>query len=197
MKKTIFSICLAVIVAFAISSCSTTSSAVQHTEQFPKFVPIEKMASVELGSTYDEVVKYFGCPPHDFISRQKDGYSIYQYKYRIVYRDLEPSRFDQKGNETAGSESYYGDIKDAFLFFKGGKLMDIQTEDGFRLSCDWVMHNNTLYNISKDGTGYQTDGIQRDKNKDVVPKGGKSEKPQEPAEQQDNKSGFLKLFKKK
>ena len=196
MKKTIFSICLAVIVAFAISSCSSTSTAV-HTEQFPKYVPIDKLLSVELGSTYEDVVKYFGCAPLDLVSRQKDGYSIYQYKYRIFYRDLEPRLFDQKGNETAGPESYYGELKDVFLFFKGGKLMDIQTENGFRFSVDWVMINNTLYNISKVGTGYNTETIHRDKSKDVVPKSGKSEKPQEPAEQQDNKSGFLKLFKKK
>ena len=195
MKKTILSICLAVFVALAMSSCTTTSNAV-HTEQFPKYVPIDKLLSVELGSSYEDVVKYLGCAPLDIVSRQKDGYSIYQYKYRIFYRDLEPRLFDQKGNETAGPESYYGALKDAFLFFKGGKLMDIQTENGFRFSADWVMINNTLYNISKDGTGYNTDNMNRDKSKDVVPKSD-SGKPAASTEEQGGCKFKLPFFKKK
>jgi hypothetical protein len=194
MKKTLLSICLAAFVAFVMSSCSTSSNAV-HTEQFPKYVPIDKLLSIEMGSTYDDVVKYLGCAPIDLVSRQKDGYSIYLYKYRIFYRDLEPRLFDQKGSETSGTESYYGDLKDAYLFFKGGKLMDIQTENGFRFSADWVMINNTLYNISKDGTGYNTENMHRDKNKDVVPKDN-AKVEEQPAEQQGGKMK-LPFFKSK
>ena len=175
MKKNFLSICLAAFVALTICSCSTT-------EQFPKYVPIDKMLSVPLGSSYDDVVKYLGCPPLDLVSRQKDGYSIYQFKYRIFYRDLDPRLFDQRGSETAGPESYYGDLQDAFLFFKGDKLMDIQTVNGLCFSADWVLINNTLYNISKDGIGYNLENLHRDRSKDLVPgnKGTNEGKPKLP-----------------
>lgn len=158
MKKNIISISLAVLVAFIFASCKSSAPAVV-TEQLPKYVGIDKVLSVEMGSTYDEVVKHFGSAPIDVISRQKDGYSIYLYKYRIVYRDIDPRAFDVKGNEAAGPESYYDGLKDLYLFFKGGKLMDIQTEVGFGYSTKWVMINNTLYNISKNGTGYNTESM--------------------------------------
>lgn len=176
MKKFLFSVSIALFVAFAMCSCKSNSV---YTEQFPKYVPIDKLLSVQLGSTYDDVVKYLGCAPIDLVSRQKDGYEVFQYKYRIVYRDLEPRLFDQRGSETAGTESYYGGLKDAYLFFKGGKLMDIQTANGLRYSADWVMINNTLYNISKDGTGYNAQSMSQHKgdvpSEDSKPAGQSSE----------------------
>jgi hypothetical protein len=195
MKKNILSISLAVLVAFIFASCKSSAPAVV-TEQLPKYVDIAKVLSVEMGSTYDEVVKHFGSAPIDVVSRQKDGYSIYLYKYRIVYRDIDPRAFDVRGNEAAGPESYYGDLKNLYLFFKGGKLMDIQTEVGLGYSTKWVMINNTLYNISKNGTGYNTEAMAPAAgDQSVVPTENTDSKPAQSNDQQQSGKFKLPFFK--
>jgi hypothetical protein len=183
MKKTFFYLCAVAVMAFFMSSCSSTAPV--HTEQYPKYVSVEKLLSVELGSSFDQVVKYMGCAPVDLISRQKDGYSIYVYKYKILYRDLDPNLFNTRGSETSGNESYVDDLKSVYLFFKGDKLMDIQTENGLRFSAQWVMINNTLYNISKNGTGFNPENMTTG-GKDVVPQDD-TKKEAAPAEQGSSK----------
>ncbi len=153
MKKRLF------LAAFAMAMIAMTFTGCKTTVPMPRYVPLDKVLSLELGSTYDQVVQQFGgLPnglPYDVISRQKDGYSIYLYKYRTYFREVRPDNYDRKGHEWTGELVYYGEPKNLYLFFnKEGKLMDIQTEEGLTYSADWLMINNTLYNIGKSGKGY-------------------------------------------
>ena len=152
MKKQLFLASLVVITALFLSSCKTTVP-------MPRYVPLDKVLTLQMGSTFEEVVQYFGGTPngmpYDIISRQKDGYSIYVYKYRTYFREVFPENYDRKGNEWTGELVYYGEPKNLYLFFnKEGKLMDIQTDEGLAYSADWLMINNTLYNVGKSGKGY-------------------------------------------
>lgn len=152
MKKHLFLASVVVVTAFFFSSCKTTVP-------MPRYVPLDKVLTLQLGSTFDEVVQFFGgIPngmPYDVVSRQKDGYSIYVYKYRTYYREILPENYDRKGNEWNGELVYYGEPKNLYLFFnKDGKLMDIQTDEGLAYGADWLMINNTLYNVGRSGKGY-------------------------------------------
>lgn len=145
--------------AFVMAMVAMTFTGCKTTTPMPRYVPLDKVLSLELGSTYDEVVQAFGgLPnglPYDIVSRQKDGYSIYVYKYRTYFRETNPSDYDRKGNEWTGNLVYYGEPKTLYLFFnKENKLMDIQTEDGLEYGADWLMINNTIYNVGKSGKGY-------------------------------------------
>jgi len=152
MKKNLFLASVVVVMALFFSSCKTTVP-------MPRYVPLNKVLTLPLGSTFEEVVQYFGGGengmPYDIISRQKDGYSIYVYQYRTYYREVIPENYDRKGSEWNGELVYYGEPKNLYLFFnKEGKLMDIQTEEGLAYGADWLMINNTLYNVGRSGKGY-------------------------------------------
>lgn len=149
MKKQFILASMVAIAALMLSSCSTT-------EKLPRYVSVEKVISLELGSSYKTVVTHFNSEPYDLVCRQKDGVSIYVYKYRIFHREIKASEFDKKGHEVSGESAYYGDLKNLYLFFKDDKLYDIQTDDGLTYGANWVMINNTLYNISDSGDGYNT-----------------------------------------
>lgn len=118
------------------------------TMQAAKFASVENVMALKINSTLEEVIMILGSKPYNIYSNQKDGYTIYTYKYKLVERKVNPSLINSRGGETTGTEVYNGKEHTLFLLFKDGKLESFVTSDGRKDSCPLIMLNNTLYTIS-------------------------------------------------
>jgi hypothetical protein len=127
---------------FLLSSCKTV--------QVAKFASVENVMELKINSTLDEVISKLSSKPYNIYSNQKEGYTIYTYKYKVVERKVNPKLINSKGGETTGTEVYNGKEHTLFLLFKDGKLESFVTTDGRKDSNALVMLNNTLYTISMD-----------------------------------------------
>jgi hypothetical protein len=101
-----------------------------------------------------EVIASLGSKPYNVYSNQKDGYTIYLYKYKLIERKADPLTVNEIGGETTGKEVYSPKEQNLFLLFKDGKLESYVTSSGRKDSNPLVMFNNTLYTISSDKGKY-------------------------------------------
>ena len=129
-----------------LSSCKTV--------QVAKFASVENVMELKINSTLDEVISKLGSKPYNIYSNQKEGYTIYTYKYKVVERKVNPEMINRRGGETTGTEVYNGKEHTLFLLFKDGKLESFVTTDGRKDSNPLIMLNNTLYTISMDKGKY-------------------------------------------
>ena len=132
--------------AVLLSSCKTV--------QVAKFASVENVMELKINSTLDEVISKLGSKPYNIYSNQKEGYTIYTYKYKVVERKVNPKLIKSKGGETTGTEVYNGKEHNLFLLFKDGKLESFVTTDGRKDSNALIMLNNTLYTISSNKGEY-------------------------------------------
>ncbi len=129
-----------------LSSCKTI--------QVAKFASVESVMELKINSSLEEVIAKLGSKPYNIYSNQKEGYTIYTYKYKVVERKVNPKLVNSKGGETTGTEVYNGKEHTLFLLFKEGKLESFVTTDGRKDSNPLIMLNNTLYTISMDKGKY-------------------------------------------
>ena len=129
-----------------VTSCKTV--------QVAKFASIESVMELKINSSLDEVISKLGSKPYNIYSNQKEGYTIYTYKYKVVERKINPKLVNSRGGETTGTEVYNAKEHTLFLLFKDGKLESLVTTDGRKDSNPLIMLNNTLYTISKDKGKY-------------------------------------------
>jgi hypothetical protein len=127
-------------------SCKTT--------QVAKFASVENVIELKINNSLEEVISKLGSKPYNIYSNQKEGYTIYTYKYKVVERKVNPKLINRKGGETNGTEVYNGKEHTLFLLFKDGKLESFVTTDGRKDSNPLIMLNNTLYTISMDKGKY-------------------------------------------
>jgi len=146
MKKlmTIFGAIL--FVSVFLSSCKTV--------QVAKFASVENVMELKINSTLEEVFSKLGSKPYNIYSNQKEGYTIYTYKYKVVERKENPKWINRLGGETTGKEVYNSKEHTLFLLFKDGKLESLVTTDGRKDSNALIVLNNTLYTISMDKGKY-------------------------------------------
>lgn len=154
MKKSLIIFSVVAFFGLLVSSCSTPR------ELHPKYVGVERVMTVPMGSSYDEVVRYFGSSPYEMLSRQLDGYQVFVWKYRVVNRWVTADEYDSKGGEYNGSEQYVGDLKDVFALFKNDRLMDLITVEGSVSSPEYILITNTIYQVTKDAKGYSVDKLE-------------------------------------
>ena len=138
-----------IIVGFAIvvglSSCTVQNSAM--------FTSVEKIIKLNLNSTLDETIKTLGSEPHNVYSSQLEGYSVYEYKYKLIERVVSPYKVNEIGGETTGTVVYNPKEHNLVLFFKDNKLMGYVTDEGKKNS-SLIVLNNTLYMCSKERGQY-------------------------------------------
>ncbi len=141
MKKIIIIISA---VTLLLSSCSTQS------KTSAKFTSIEKVINLKLNSSLEETIETLGCSPYNLYSSQLNGYTVYEYKYKLVERTISPYKMNEIGSETDGKESYNPAEQKLFLFFKEGKLEAFVTQEGEGRSVPLVLLNNRIYSVSTD-----------------------------------------------
>jgi len=146
MKKIlVFSLSI-VVGASMLTSCKIT--------QVAKFASVENVMELKINSSLEEVISKLGSKPYNVYANQKDGYTIYTYKYKLVEREVNPKLVNTRGGETTGTEVYNGKEQTLFLLFKENKLESYVTTDGRRDSNPLITLNNTLYTISSDKGKY-------------------------------------------
>ena len=133
-------------VSIFLSSCKTI--------QVAKFASVEEVMELKINSSLEEVISKLGSKPYNIYSNQKNGYTIYTYKYKLVEREVNPKLVNRKGGETTGTEVYNKEEHTLFLLFKDGKLESFVTADGRKDSNPLIMLNNTMYTISMDKGKY-------------------------------------------
>lgn len=124
------------------------------TVQVAKFASVDNVMELKVNSTLEEVISKLGSKPYNIYSNQKEGYTIYTYKYKVVERKVAPMKINSRGEEATGTEVYNGKEHNLFLLFKDSKLESFVTTDGRKDSNPLIMHNNTLYTISSDKGKY-------------------------------------------
>ena len=181
MKKIIAIFSMVALFGLVVTSCSTPK------ELHSKFVNVERVMTVPMGSSYDEVVRYFGSSPYEMLSRQLDGYQIFVWNYRVVDREVSASEYNSKGGESSGNEKYVGELKTVYALFKNDKLMDLITDEGSVRSPELLLITNTIYQVTKDAKGYSVDKLEY--SKPVIEK--KKESTFNPEQKKKSKVPFL------
>ncbi len=188
MKKSFSIFCLVAFLGLLVSSCSTESNLPKETHA--KFVGVDRLMTVPMGSSYDEVVRYFGSAPYEMLSRQLDGYQIFVWKYRVVHREVTSKEYDARGGESNGNEKYVKELKDVYALFKNDRLMDLITTDGRSESPDLLLITNTIYQVTKDAQGYSVDKLEFKKSAPAANEEKPSAQPV-PGNQKKSKFSFL------
>ncbi len=134
------------ILAVILPSCKTV--------QVPKFTSIDNVLTLTINSTIQDVENKLGCKPYNIYSNQKDGYTIYVYKYKVLERKVNPKMVNKIGGEIIGTDVYNGKENNLYLYFTGGKLESLITTDGRKDSNVLLLLNNTLSAISQDKGKY-------------------------------------------
>lgn len=146
MKKHLLIVCAVALSLLALSGCNTQG-------QFAKFTSSDRLYQVQIGNSYETVVSTLGCEPYNLLCKQRDGYDIYVYKYKIVERMFSANIINDRGSEAAGSEVYKDKLENAILIFKDNKLESIITGEGRKDGSQIVMIHNSIYEISKNAKG--------------------------------------------
>ena len=146
MKKTKLILLTTFFVALLVASCKIV--------QVPKFTTSDNLLKIELNSSLEDVVQTLGCNPYNMLSSQVDGYTIYQYKYKMVERKVSPKMINQRGGEIIGTDAYNPRQQDLLLFFKEGKLETFITTEGKNNSRADIKLANTIYVITRDRDSY-------------------------------------------
>ena len=134
--KESFNITLFIIITlFSFSSCKVV--------QTSKFASSDQLLKVELNSTLDDVIAVLGTKPYNILGSQTDGYTIYQYHYKLVERTID-----------FNSKTYNSDKQDLLLFFRDNKLESFVTTEGQSNVQYDIKLANTLYVISENRDGY-------------------------------------------
>ena len=146
MKKTKLILLTTFFAALLVASCKLV--------QVPKFTTSDNLLKIELNSSLEDVVQTLGCNPYNMLSSQVDGYTIYQYKYKMVERKVSPKMINQRGGEIIGTDVYNPRQQDLLLFFKEGKLETFITTEGKKNSRADIKLANTIYVITRDRDSY-------------------------------------------
>ena len=146
MKKTKLILLTTFFAALLVTSCKVV--------QVPKFTTSDNLLKIELNSSLEDVVQTLGCNPYNMLSSQVDGYTIYQYKYKMVERKVSPKMINQRGGEIIGTDVYNPRQQDLLLFFKEGKLETFITTEGKNNSRADIKLANTIYVITRDRDSY-------------------------------------------
>ena len=146
MKKTKTILFFTIFTTLLITSCKLV--------QVPKFTTSDNLLKIELNSSLEDVVNILRCNPYNMLSSQVDGYTIYQYKYKMVERKVSPKIIHSVGGEKVGTEAYNSKEQDLLLFFKGGKLETFITTEGKKNSQSDIKLANTIYVITRDRDNY-------------------------------------------
>ena len=146
MKKTKLILLTTFFAALLVASCKLV--------QVPKFTTSDNLLKIELNSSLEDVVQTLGCNPYNMLSSQVDGYTIYQYKYKMVERKVSPKMINQRGGEIIGTDVYNPRQQDLLLFFKEGKLETFITTEGKNNSRADIKLANTIYVITRDRDSY-------------------------------------------
>lgn len=131
-----------IILIIILPSCKTV--------QVPKFASIDNVLTLTLNSTIQDVENKLGCKPYNIYSNQKDGYTIYVYKYKVLERKVNSKIVNKIGGETVGTDVYNGKENNLYLYFSGGKLESLITTDGRKESNVLLLLNNTILAVSQD-----------------------------------------------
>lgn len=118
------------------------------TIQLPKFASVENVVDLRVDDSLSDVIKTLGSEPYNVYMNQRDGYTIYLYKYKLVERQVRPKWANTRGGETTGREVYHGKEHTLYLFFKEGKLDSYITTDGRKEGETLIMQKNTLEAIT-------------------------------------------------
>ncbi len=146
MKQTTTLLLTAIFTTLLVTSCKVV--------QVPKFTTSDNLLKIELNSSLEDVVNTLGCNPYNMLSSQVDGYTIYQYKYKMVERKVSPKIINSVGGEKVGTEAYNSKEQDLLLFFKGDKLETFITTEGKKNSRSDIKLANTIYVITRDRDSY-------------------------------------------
>ena len=184
MKKTFVIFSIVAMFGLLVSSCSTPK------ELHAKFVGVERVMTVPMGSSYEEVVRYFGSSPYEMMSRQLDGYQVFVWKYRVVNREVTAKEYDSKGGESNGNEKYVGELKNVYALFKNDRLMDLITVDGSVATPELLLITNTIYQVTKDAKGYSVEDLNYLKPEDLEYLKSMKSKEKGPVAVPDKKSKF-------
>jgi len=90
--------------------------------QHPAYTKVEKVLTLQVGQSKEEVNKILGIPPYDIKSRSDSG-EVLIYKYRVTDRKTVP--FVVKPNNGLKTNGKYVDLFIAFS--KEGKVTGIET----------------------------------------------------------------------
>ncbi len=74
------------IIIICLLSVSLISSCVSY-NRAAKFISIENIIELKLNSTLQEVNEALGIEPYNILSSEINGYTIYEYRYKLVERD--------------------------------------------------------------------------------------------------------------
>ena len=74
------------IIIICLLSVSLISSCVSY-NRAAKFTSIENIIELKLNSTLQEVNEALGIEPYNILSSEINGYTIYEYRYKLVERD--------------------------------------------------------------------------------------------------------------
>ncbi|MDB4051955.1 DUF4339 domain-containing protein [Flavobacteriales bacterium] len=121
------------IIIICLLSGSLISSCVSY-NRAAKFTSIENIIELKLNSTLQEVNEALGIEPYNILSSEINGYTIYEYRYKLVEREIVQININNKeysfgnNNETNG-KIYYNPIEhQLFLYFKNDKLSALITD---------------------------------------------------------------------
>ena len=142
MKKLI---CIGLVVL--LQSCATKS-------RLPFYTTVDKVCKLQLGSSISDVNTLLGVSPHNVLSGQVDGYTIFVYKYKISMRYVNPIKANLPGEEKTGVEVYDPGEYSAYLFFKENKLSSFLTTEGKEDGGLLVMLDNSLFTFSNERGKY-------------------------------------------
>ena len=74
------------IIIICLLSVSLISSCVSY-NRAAKFISIENIIELKLNSTLQEVNEALGIEPYNILSSEINGYTIYEYRYKLVERE--------------------------------------------------------------------------------------------------------------
>lgn len=115
------------------------------------FTSVGNVLDLKLNSSFDQAVTTLDTRPHNIFSSQIDGYTAYEFRYKLIEREVNPLTVDSKeyrvgnNNENTGKVFYKPEAQRLFLFFKDYKLVAFITNEGISNFSSKVLLNKTLY----------------------------------------------------
>ena len=73
------------------------------TIQTPKFASVESVMELKMNATLPEVISTLGSKPYNIYYSQKDGYTVYTYKYKVLERKVDPDLINFRGGGKKGA----------------------------------------------------------------------------------------------
>lgn len=119
MKHLFYAVCAGMLLA----SCSEYTV-------IPQYVSVQELNSLEAGMTKAKVVESLGAEPFDAFHSSENGCEVYSFKYAHIGQEIKAERKFDEASLRGGIVSLT-DIDDVYLYFNGGLLTDLITDDAF------------------------------------------------------------------